>query len=148
MKHFEKHFLASCPSAQENLHFYSISACQHYKILMGFAAVGRIESWSADSYGRLLRDKCLRVLRLEKPADLTSLHTPEKIQAAPFTSNECTKTKALPDPWLCVARNIKILTFFSLHLTKEAAFCRNISKNKNIANCNFNSHKLHLVYRV
>lgn len=29
VKYFRKHFLASCPSAEENLHFYSVSACQH-----------------------------------------------------------------------------------------------------------------------
>lgn len=44
---------------------------------------------------------------------------------------------------LCVARNVKTLTFFFAW-----SFCKNSSKNKSIANCNFNSHKLYLVYEV
>jgi len=56
--------------------------------------VRRIERWSADSYSILLGDKCPRMLRQEKAANLIGLYTPQKIQTADFTCNEHAKTRA------------------------------------------------------
>lgn len=147
VKYFRKHFLASCPSTEENLHFYSVSACQHWNILVGFAAVwGELRDgqqiltafcWETSAQGCWGRRKQLT---------WSVFNTPQKIQTADFTCNEHAKTRTFMIHWLFVARNIKTLNS-QLIWTKAAAFCKNKWKSKSISNCSFNSHKLHSVYR-